>query len=351
MDFKELIDKINRNTAAQKEKKERWERELGLAPLKRLEREPTELEVLLQMWEQAGEAALSPEPEGVELPSRELEGVELLSQGPEEVRKLPPPQPRPPTLETSPVLLGSAHRYHPCTDSGGAKMNTRCPPKRVPSAARFFTLCRLTMQPPQSYSVGGQRSSGAAYRQARRCFSLYDREILNGTYIHSPGGGVGASTAQEGGVGASTAQEGGVGASTAQEGGVGASTATRGDQRWEAFLHTVEASCWCTICGGLGHSPLNCPLLPEGRLLLPVPSAEGKYLLVLPPPPWEDCMLLPPPPAEEEYLLVPLPWEDCVKLPSQPAEREYLLVPPPPLREDCVSLPAEEECLLVEFLI
>ncbi|MGH0115885.1 UNVERIFIED_CONTAM: hypothetical protein FKN15_054241 [Acipenser sinensis] len=39
-------------------------------------------------------------------------------------------------------------------------MNTRCPPKRVPSAARFFTLCRFTVQPPQSYSVGGQRSSG-----------------------------------------------------------------------------------------------------------------------------------------------------------------------------------------------
>ncbi|MGH0137648.1 UNVERIFIED_CONTAM: hypothetical protein FKN15_063744 [Acipenser sinensis] len=54
----------------------------------------------------------------------------------------------------------SAHRYHPCADSGGVKMNTRCPPKRVPSAARFFTLCRLTVQPPQSYSVGGQRSSG-----------------------------------------------------------------------------------------------------------------------------------------------------------------------------------------------
>ncbi|MGH0136943.1 UNVERIFIED_CONTAM: hypothetical protein FKN15_006876 [Acipenser sinensis] len=39
-------------------------------------------------------------------------------------------------------------------------MNTRCPPKRVPSAACFFTLCRLTVQPPQSYSVGGQRRSG-----------------------------------------------------------------------------------------------------------------------------------------------------------------------------------------------
>ncbi|MGH0118414.1 UNVERIFIED_CONTAM: hypothetical protein FKN15_023350 [Acipenser sinensis] len=39
-------------------------------------------------------------------------------------------------------------------------MSTRCPPKRVPSAARFFTHCKLTVQPPQSYSVGGQRSSG-----------------------------------------------------------------------------------------------------------------------------------------------------------------------------------------------
>ncbi|MGH0160955.1 UNVERIFIED_CONTAM: hypothetical protein FKN15_067372 [Acipenser sinensis] len=39
-------------------------------------------------------------------------------------------------------------------------MNTRCPPKHVPSAARFFTHCELTVQSPQSYSVGGQRSSG-----------------------------------------------------------------------------------------------------------------------------------------------------------------------------------------------
>ncbi|MGH0137029.1 UNVERIFIED_CONTAM: hypothetical protein FKN15_025463 [Acipenser sinensis] len=39
-------------------------------------------------------------------------------------------------------------------------MNTCCPPKRVPSAARFFTLCRLAVQPPQNYSVGAQRSSG-----------------------------------------------------------------------------------------------------------------------------------------------------------------------------------------------
>ncbi|MGH0170694.1 UNVERIFIED_CONTAM: hypothetical protein FKN15_059692 [Acipenser sinensis] len=58
------------------------------------------------------------------------------------------------------TLTVKAHRYHPCADSGGAKMNTRCPPKCVPSAARFFTHGKLTVQPPQSYSVGGQRSSG-----------------------------------------------------------------------------------------------------------------------------------------------------------------------------------------------
>ncbi|MGH0115058.1 UNVERIFIED_CONTAM: hypothetical protein FKN15_074577 [Acipenser sinensis] len=39
-------------------------------------------------------------------------------------------------------------------------MNTRCPLKRVLSATCFFTLCRLIVEPPQSYSVRGQRSSG-----------------------------------------------------------------------------------------------------------------------------------------------------------------------------------------------
>ncbi|MGH0118388.1 UNVERIFIED_CONTAM: hypothetical protein FKN15_023324 [Acipenser sinensis] len=36
---------------------------------------------------------------------------------------------------------------------------------------------------------------------------------------------------------------------------------------WEAILRTVEASCWCPICGERGHSPLNCPLPPEECLL------------------------------------------------------------------------------------
>ncbi|MGH0136084.1 UNVERIFIED_CONTAM: hypothetical protein FKN15_019042 [Acipenser sinensis] len=48
------------------------------------------------------------------------------------------------------ALTGSAHRYHPRTDSGAAKTNTRCTPKSVPSADRIFTHCRLTMQPPRA---------------------------------------------------------------------------------------------------------------------------------------------------------------------------------------------------------
>ncbi|MGH0126056.1 UNVERIFIED_CONTAM: hypothetical protein FKN15_025331 [Acipenser sinensis] len=46
------------------------------------------------------------------------------------------------------------------SSKGAAKMNTYCPPKRVSSADRFFSHCRLTELPPQSYSVRGQRSSG-----------------------------------------------------------------------------------------------------------------------------------------------------------------------------------------------
>ncbi|MGH0130533.1 UNVERIFIED_CONTAM: hypothetical protein FKN15_026415 [Acipenser sinensis] len=68
MDLWNLIEQINEKAAAQKEQLERWEREMGLAPQKRQEREPTELELLLQKWEQARVAPQSPEPEEEELP-------------------------------------------------------------------------------------------------------------------------------------------------------------------------------------------------------------------------------------------------------------------------------------------
>ncbi|MGH0114898.1 UNVERIFIED_CONTAM: hypothetical protein FKN15_065822 [Acipenser sinensis] len=92
MDFKELIEMINRNTAAQIEQTKKWRQELGLP-----DPEPTELELLLQKWEQACVAPLSPEPEGEEPPLPEPRG--------EEGKSIPPPQPRPPPLQSSSALL------------------------------------------------------------------------------------------------------------------------------------------------------------------------------------------------------------------------------------------------------
>ncbi|MGH0173502.1 UNVERIFIED_CONTAM: hypothetical protein FKN15_065613 [Acipenser sinensis] len=104
MDFKELIEMINRNTAAQIEQTKKWRQELGLP-----DPEPTELELLLQKWEQASVAPQSPEPEGEELPLPlpEPRGEEPPLPEPrgEEVKSRPPPQPRPPPLQSSSALL------------------------------------------------------------------------------------------------------------------------------------------------------------------------------------------------------------------------------------------------------
>ncbi|MGH0184064.1 UNVERIFIED_CONTAM: hypothetical protein FKN15_013882 [Acipenser sinensis] len=124
MDLLEMIEQITRNAVAQREQLERWEREMGLAPVKK--REPTELELLLQEWEQASGAPQPPEPEGEEpplpepreeelplpeprgeeLPLPEPRGEELpLPEPREEVTSVPPPQPRPPPLRSSPASL------------------------------------------------------------------------------------------------------------------------------------------------------------------------------------------------------------------------------------------------------
>ncbi|MGH0178837.1 UNVERIFIED_CONTAM: hypothetical protein FKN15_078509 [Acipenser sinensis] len=81
MDFKELIEMINRNTAAQIEQTKKWRQELGLP-----DPELTELDLLLQKWEQ-------PEPREVELPLPEPREVELPLPEPREV-ELPLPEPR-----------------------------------------------------------------------------------------------------------------------------------------------------------------------------------------------------------------------------------------------------------------
>ncbi|MGH0122474.1 UNVERIFIED_CONTAM: hypothetical protein FKN15_005392 [Acipenser sinensis] len=130
MDLKELMEMINRNTAAQNEQTKKWRQELGLP-----DPEPTELELLLQKWEQASVAPQSPEPEGEELPLPEPRGEEppeprgeelplpeprgeeppfpeprgeeppLPEPRGEEVKSRPPPQPRPPPLQSSSALL------------------------------------------------------------------------------------------------------------------------------------------------------------------------------------------------------------------------------------------------------
>ncbi|MGH0131672.1 UNVERIFIED_CONTAM: hypothetical protein FKN15_051841 [Acipenser sinensis] len=110
---------INRNNSAQREQNEKW----------RLEREPTELDLLLQKWEQAEEAQQPPaaeelllvqgqeeesfpEPEEVELwPSLEplaaIKGEEVLSPEPEEVKSAPPPQLHPAAPEAPPALVSA----------------------------------------------------------------------------------------------------------------------------------------------------------------------------------------------------------------------------------------------------
>ncbi|RXM98513.1 hypothetical protein EOD39_13036 [Acipenser ruthenus] len=71
--LEELITKINRIIAAQLEQNKRWRLESGLP-----EREPNELELLLQKWEEsAREAPRSPAPEELVLcPEREEESEE-----------------------------------------------------------------------------------------------------------------------------------------------------------------------------------------------------------------------------------------------------------------------------------
>ncbi|MGH0148057.1 UNVERIFIED_CONTAM: hypothetical protein FKN15_011983 [Acipenser sinensis] len=74
MDLLYLIEQITKKAVAQGEQLERWGREMELALQER--REPTELELLLQEWEQASGAPQPPEPEGEELPLPEPRGEE-----------------------------------------------------------------------------------------------------------------------------------------------------------------------------------------------------------------------------------------------------------------------------------
>ncbi|MGH0142533.1 UNVERIFIED_CONTAM: hypothetical protein FKN15_055422 [Acipenser sinensis] len=117
---------------------------------------------------------------------------------------------------------------------------------------------------------------------------------------------------------------------------------------WEAILLTVEASCWCPICGERGHSPFNCPLPPEEcqlSLSPPQSPAEGKCLLVPPSPAEGEFLLVPPPPAEGACLLVSrlqpegeeaLPPEGEEALPASQPEGEEALPASQPEGEEAL---------------
>ncbi|MGH0176774.1 UNVERIFIED_CONTAM: hypothetical protein FKN15_026275 [Acipenser sinensis] len=99
-DIKELITRINKHMEEQEESNhrhpeeiERRRRELGLDPLEIKEWEPTQLELLLQKWNPAGKALLSPPPKGEALLSPPPEGEALLSLAPEEVKPVLSPEP------------------------------------------------------------------------------------------------------------------------------------------------------------------------------------------------------------------------------------------------------------------
>ncbi|MGH0128560.1 UNVERIFIED_CONTAM: hypothetical protein FKN15_040260 [Acipenser sinensis] len=220
-----MIEQINRNAAAQKEQLERWEREMGLAPLKRQEREPTELELLLQEWEQARVAPQSPEPEGEELPPPEPEGEEPSLPKPrgeepplpeprgeepplpeprgeepplpeprgEEAKSPPPPQPRPPLLLSSPAPLRAVPRpslldtlpvgldlpsldLEPRSRQNRSQFSTWFPAPLLPNTKTSLRCSQMSLTLPLVTAslpwVIGRCCTGSQLQPSARCCSL-----------------------------------------------------------------------------------------------------------------------------------------------------------------------------------
>ncbi|MGH0179287.1 UNVERIFIED_CONTAM: hypothetical protein FKN15_001963 [Acipenser sinensis] len=194
MDFKDLIEMINKNTAAQEEqikKMERQRQELGMAPLIIQEQEPNELELLLQRWE---------------LPSQEPEGVELPSREPEEVESLLLEQP---TVQVSPAL-----------------------PREVPSPAAVLRARGGGAAVPRA------RGGGAAAPRASGGGAAVPRARGGGAAVpRARGGGAAVPRARGGGAAVPRARGGGAAVPRARGGGVPASRTTN---RATRIVHLVE---------------------------------------------------------------------------------------------------------------
>ncbi|MGH0127446.1 UNVERIFIED_CONTAM: hypothetical protein FKN15_054637 [Acipenser sinensis] len=131
-------DKINRNTAAMQESNKKWRQELGLP-----DPEPTELDLLLQKWEQARVAPQSPKPEGEEPPLPEPRGEEPPLPEP---RGEEPPLPEPRGEE--PPLLEPRREEPPLPEPRGEEGKSIPPPQpRSPPLQSSLALLRPVPQP------------------------------------------------------------------------------------------------------------------------------------------------------------------------------------------------------------
>ncbi|MGH0148883.1 UNVERIFIED_CONTAM: hypothetical protein FKN15_049130 [Acipenser sinensis] len=229
-------------------------------------------------------------------------------------------------------------------------MNTRCTPKRVPSAARFFTLCRLTVQPRQSYSIGGQRSSGQLTGKPAGTRPDYWGRWCAVSRGHpgrpnppSPRATLGQLSAAPWEL-LSTV---GCGIAWARDG-----------ERWEAWeqqhhpasLPDIAAMVLNYLAADMGETLLLPSPAPKGEEpSLPSPAPKGEEPSLPSPPAEGECLLVSAPPPEGQEHECPQPKmrteeEECLLFPSPPAEGEYLLVSPSlPRGEEDQELPPQSQ--------
>ncbi|MGH0115424.1 UNVERIFIED_CONTAM: hypothetical protein FKN15_000059 [Acipenser sinensis] len=186
--LKELIERLERNAAQQREESRRWRQELGL-----LEPEPTELDLLLQNWKPIQRTPLSPEPSEEAPLFSELEEKSLPSPEPwssdkkEEVRSSPPlqipsasrsgadeggPLPRPVGY---PAGMSGPPSARPCSKVGALPRHSSSSVPLLCSPSRRHTMgvrCHMCSPFLPLYSPWSHRRRYAGPRirtSARRC--------------------------------------------------------------------------------------------------------------------------------------------------------------------------------------
>ncbi|MGH0159768.1 UNVERIFIED_CONTAM: hypothetical protein FKN15_055194 [Acipenser sinensis] len=146
-DLKGLIEQISRNTAAQQEQSRKWRQEMGLP-----DPEPTELDLLLQKWEQARGSLQTPEPRREEPPLPEPRGEEPPLPEPRgEGLPLPEPRGEEPPLPETPVEVKGEDVPPPLQASPALPREVPCP-SSVVTGPECPDLPPLDLAPRSQYS-------------------------------------------------------------------------------------------------------------------------------------------------------------------------------------------------------